>query len=397
MLDQVCYDKVHLLINMGLPTISREEQRARIGLSGTKRIVLSFYRYVHFKDPTGFCEKLRQEWSTLGCLGRIYIATEGINAQLSVPEHVWQKFDALVQLIPELAGVPYKFAAEGGAVSAFYKLTVKVRNKIVADGLDDDVFDVTKTGAYLTATEFNKYIDDPAAVVVDMRNSYESEVGHFTGAIIPDVDTFKTGLQVLPELLRVHKNKKIALYCTGGIRCEKASAWLLHHDFTNVCHLKGGIIDYKHQVESKGLSNKFRGKNFVFDERLGERIGNEVIATCHLCQTRSADTHYHCRNKTCHILFIGCEACVAGKRGYCSYRCLGFDRLPGRVKKFLTRHHHQKPLPQFKKHRLRLDFKKPTPQTRFRCYDFRLNKLEILMLYFTLKNSRVKESIQTKK
>ncbi len=315
---------------------------------------MSFYRYVRLKDPVGFSERLRQELVNLGCLGRIYLATEGINAQLSVPNHFWRALDDLIQFLPELAGVPYKLAAETGTVPAFYKLTIKVRDKIVADGLDDGSFDAIKTSIYLTATEFNKCVDDPEAVVVDVRNSYESEVGHFTGAITPDVDTFKSGLQVLPELLQPHKNKKIALYCTGGIRCEKASAWLLHHGFTNVSQLQGGIIDYKHQVENKSLLNKFRGKNFVFDERLGERISNEVIATCHLCQRRHADTHYHCRNRICHILFIGCRVCVHAKRGYCSYRCRGFAYLPEQIKKLLTRHYHQKPLPQFKKYCLRL-------------------------------------------
>lgn len=317
------------------------------------RVTLSFYRYVRITDPKAFRDALTIKFHELNCLGRIYVAHEGINAQMNVPKTAWKKFDAYVQSVPELAGVPYKIAAEETDTVSFYKLTVKVRSKIVADGLSDDTFDVTNTGTYLTAEEMNAYIDDPDAVVVDMRNGYESEIGHFENAVTPDVDTFREELKVVPELLRVHKNKKVALYCTGGIRCEKASAWLKHNGFTDVRHLKGGIIDYKRQVEEKKLPNRFLGKNFVFDERLGERIGTEIIATCHLCNKTKCDTHHHCKNQACHVLFIGCASCVESKRGYCSYKCMMFDVLPVRVKKMLTRNNHKKHLAQFKKNRLR--------------------------------------------
>jgi UPF0176 protein len=308
---------------------------------------------VRIDDPEVFRRKLLEKWSELGCLGRIYVAKEGINAQMNVPLKNWEQFNAFVQSLPQLSGVPYKIAAEEKDVSSFYKLSIKVKKKIVADGLDDSSFDVTNTGAYLTAEEMNAYIDDPDAVVVDMRNAYESEVGRFEKAITPDVDTFRDELKIVPEMLKVHKNKKIALYCTGGIRCEKASAWLKHNGFLNVRHLKGGIIDYRHQVKEKRLPNKFHGKNFVFDERLGERISDEVIAHCHLCSKKKADTHYHCKNQACHILFIGCEDCIEKKNGYCSYKCMAFDRLPERIKKFFTHHNYQKKLPQFRKHRMR--------------------------------------------
>ena len=331
----------------------RIEQKRQVNRDGIERITLSFYRYVRLAKPEDFRAALLERWGALGCLGRIYVAKEGINAQMNVPKTAWDQFDAFTQSLKELAGVPYKIAAEEGEAPSFYKLTIKVRDKIVADGLNDDSFDVTNTGAYLTAKEFNEYIDDPEAVVVDMRNGYESEVGKFETAITPDVDTFREELKVTPELLRVHKNKKIALYCTGGIRCEKASAWLKHNGFTDVRHLKGGIIDYKHQVEREGLPNKFRGKNFVFDERMGERITDEVIAKCHLCSNVPADTHYHCKYQACHILFIGCDDCMKKKQGYCSYKCKTLDRLPQKLKKLLNRSNHTKDLPQFKKHRLR--------------------------------------------
>jgi UPF0176 protein len=330
----------------------REEQRKAVINDGIARTTLSFYRYVTLNDPQTFAEDLYSRLSVLGCLGRIYVAKEGINAQMNVPKHNWDQFDAYIKSRPELTGIPYKIAVEEGQTSAFYKLTVKVKDKIVADGLSDDSFDVTNTGLYLTAREFNEYINNPDAIVVDMRNAYESEIGHFEGAILPQVDTFREELQIAPELLKVHKNKKIALYCTGGIRCEKASAWLKHNGFTDVRHLKGGIIDYKHQVEREALPNKFKGKNFVFDERLGERIGEEIISHCHLCSKNKSDQHYHCKNLSCHVLFLGCESCIEKKKGYCSYKCMVFDKLPVKVKKYLTRNAHANKPQQYKKHRL---------------------------------------------
>ncbi len=316
---------------------SREEKRASARADTRPRITLSFYRYVKIADPETFRQRLLTQWSSLDCLGRIYVAREGINAQMNVPKMYWDQFDAWVQSQPELQGVPYKIAVENGDVPSFFKLTIKVRDKVVADGLDDDSFDVTNTGQYLTAAEMNKYVDDPDAVVVDMRNYYEAEVGHFEGAITPNVVTFREELVKTPELLKDYKNKKVAMYCTGGIRCEKASAWLKHNGFKDVRHLKGGIIDYAHQVKQQGLENKFKGKNFVFDERLGERISDEVISTCHLCKKAKSDAHYHCKNQICHTLFIGCDDCVEKRQGYCSRVCAQVDKLPQRYKKTLAR------------------------------------------------------------
>ncbi len=331
----------------------RGERKKAVAEDGIKRVTFSFYKYVKIADPIAFRDELLEKWGELGCFGRIYVAEEGINAQMNCPEANWQQFDAFMKSKPELVGIPYKIAVEEGDDVSFYKLTIKVKDKIVADGLDDDSFDVTNTGEYLTAKEMNQYIDDPDALVVDMRNIYEAEVGHFEGAYCPDVDTFREELAIVPEKLKVHKNKKIALYCTGGIRCEKASAWMKHNGFNDVKHLKGGIIDYKHQVEREGLENKFHGKNFVFDERLGESINDDVISYCHLCSKNKSDIHYHCKNQACHALFLGCDSCLEKKQGYCSYKCMTFDRLPEKMKKILTHNNYRNKPEQFKKHRLK--------------------------------------------
>ncbi len=333
---------------------SREEKQLAAKADTRPRVTLSFYRYVQIADPEQFRLELLEAWSSLECRGRIYVAHEGINAQMDVLKEQWDAFDAFVQSRLELAAVPYKIAVEEGELPSFFKLTIKVKDKIVADGLDDASFDVTDTGVYLTAAEINAYVEDPDAVVVDMRNSYESEVGHFEGAITPNVETFRDELALAPALLEPYKDKKIALYCTGGIRCEKASAWLKHNGFKDVRHLKGGIIDYAHQVNEEDLENKFKGKNFVFDERLGERVGGEVIAHCHLCKVTKSDTHHHCKNEVCHALFIGCDTCIEKKQGYCGIICQLTDRLPKGMKKRYARFYNQviRKRMKFKKTRL---------------------------------------------
>ena len=320
---------------------SRHDKRADVKADIRPRTTVSFYRYVKIANPEEFRLRLLVALSELECLGRIYLAHEGINAQMNVLTEKWGEFHAWVQAQPELVGVPYKYAVEEGEVTSFIKLAIKVRDKIVADGLDDASFDVSNTGDYLTAEEMNAYIEDPDAVVIDMRNNYESEVGHFETAITPNVVTFREELAKTPEMLKLYKNKKVALYCTGGIRCEKASAWLKHNGFADVRHLKGGIIDYARQVKEKGLENKFKGKNFVFDERLGERVGSEIISTCHLCKKTKSDTHLHCKNQICHTLFIGCEGCVEKKQGYCCISCRLVDKLSVKHKKVIARHYNQ--------------------------------------------------------
>ena len=320
---------------------SRTEKRQEAAADMRPRVTLSFYRYMQIVDVESFRERLFTKWSELDCMGRIYVASEGINAQMNVPKMYWDQFDAWVQHQPEFKGVPYKIAVQEGEMPSFFKLTIKVKSKIVADGLDDDSFDVTDTGEYLTAAEMNAYVDDPEAVVVDMRNNYEAEIGHFDGAIAPNVVTFREELKQTPELLQEHKDKKVAIYCTGGIRCEKASAWLKHNGFKDVRHLKGGIIDYAHQIRHQGLENKFKGKNFVFDERLGERVSDDIIATCHLCKEAKSDTHYHCQNQICHTLYIGCDGCVEKRKGYCSWGCGQVDKLPQNTKKVLARYYNR--------------------------------------------------------
>ena len=298
---------------------SREELTKKLFSENFNRTTLSFYRYVKIDSPQVMRNLLYYDWNQLNVLGRIYLAKEGINAQLSVPEHHFEESKNALYLRPEFKDVPFKIAIEDDAKS-FIKLIIKVRNKIVADGLPDDSFDTTNVGNHLTAKEFNEELSNPNSITVDMRNQYESEVGHFEGAILPDADTFRDELPMVLDILKGKENKKILLYCTGGIRCEKASAYLKHKGFQDVNQLYGGIISYAREVDQLGLENKFRGKNFVFDERLGERISTDIISKCHICGSTS-DRQLNCANNACHILFIQCETCGNHLENCCSEHC----------------------------------------------------------------------------
>jgi UPF0176 protein len=290
------------------------------------RITLSFYRYVILGNIESFRDELYCKFDELKVLGRIFIAPEGINAQLSVPDFNFQQFRNLVDSYPQFNNVDFKIALEDDGKS-FHKLIVRIRPKIVADGLADDTFDVTNVGNHLTARQWNEAMTAPSTVVVDMRNHYESEIGHFEGAVLPDADTFKQELPMVLDALKDKRQNKILLYCTGGIRCEKASAFLKHHGFEDVNQLNGGIIHYAQQVKQEGLESKFIGKNFVFDERMGERITEEVISVCHQCGHPS-DRHVNCANDDCHLLFIQCEACAERMHGCCTTRCIEIAALP---------------------------------------------------------------------
>ncbi len=328
-------------------TKNKEELLAELARENFKRKTLSFYKYARIENPKEMRDRLFDKLSELKCLGRIYVANEGINAQMNVPENNFEAFDKFLQSISEFRGVPYKIAVEEKEIS-FLKLIIKVRNKIVADGLDDATFNPADTGEYVLAEEVNAMIAR-GTTIIDMRNIYEAAIGHFENAKIMNVDTFREQLQKVREMFKDKKDEEVLLYCTGGIRCEKASAWMKHNGFKNVKHIKGGIIDYAHRVKELGLQNKFKGKNFVFDERMGERVGDEIISYCQICEKEKSDEYKHCKNLSCHLLFITCKNCEKNLDGYCGRICQICDKFPKKVNQFLFGPSRQKHKNQYKK------------------------------------------------
>ncbi len=308
-------------------TLSAEERAELIDQAGKQRLTLSFYAYAKIEDPKKFRDNLFVAWNALDALGRIYVAHEGINAQMSVSADNFEAFRETLEVYDFMKGIRLNVAVEQDDHS-FLKLTIKVRDKIVADGLNDETFDVTNKGVHLRANEFNKILEDSNTIVVDFRNHYESEIGHFKGAITPDVETFRESLPIINEQLKDFKeDKNLVMYCTGGIRCEKASAYFKHQGFKNVFQLEGGIIQYAKQIKEEGLESKFIGKNFVFDNRLGERITDDIVSQCHQCG-KPCDNHTNCANDGCHLLFIQCDECKVSMENCCSTECLEVTHLP---------------------------------------------------------------------
>ena len=315
--------------------INGEELKQKLLSNNEPRTTISFYKYHHILDPQKFRDAMFINFTKLEVLGRIYVAYEGINAQISVPTRNYELLRQAIYNIDFLNGIRLNIAVDDNGKS-FFKLAIKVKNKIVADGIQDKTFDVTKIGTHLKAEEYNDLLNSKDVVVVDMRNHYESEVGHFENAILPDVDTFREQLPFVANMLADKKDQPIVMYCTGGIRCEKASAYMLHKGFKEVYQLEGGIIEYARQVKAKGLENKFHGKNFVFDERLSESISNEVIAKCHQCG-EPFDVHTNCANVACNLLFIQCPNCKEKYNNCCSEECKTIAALPEEEQKALRK------------------------------------------------------------
>lgn len=299
--------------------LNKEQALEKLSQEDFQRRTVSFYRYVKIADAPTMRDQLFQQWNELGVLGRTYVAQEGINAQINVPEPQWDRFVEQLYAHPEFADMPFKIAVEQPRES-FWKLTIKVKHQIVADGLKPDEYDVTNVGTHLDPEAFHEAIAEDDTIVVDMRNHYESRIGHFEGAICPDVDTFREELPQVKEMLKGKEEKKVLLYCTGGIRCEKASAYLKHHGFQDVNQLHGGIINYAHEIKRKNLPSRFIGKNFVFDDRIAETITEDVLSECDQCG-ESSDRYVNCQNMVCNLLFIQCENCEETHQRCCSDEC----------------------------------------------------------------------------
>ena len=316
--------------------VNRKELREKMRNSTEERMTISFYRYAKIDNPQAFRDDLYRQWEKLGVMGRTYVAYEGINAQISLPKANFEQFRTELYQISFLNGCRLNIAIDDDGKS-FFKLTIKLREQIVSDGIEDPSFNPANTGVHLNAKDFNEKLEADNIILVDMRNFYESEVGHFKGAITPEVENFRESLPIIADMLAENKDKTMLMYCTGGIRCEKASAYMKHRGFENVFQLEGGIIEYTRQCRNLGVPNKFLGKNFVFDERLSERISDDIIAKCHQCGT-TCDTHHNCSNVACNTLFIQCPECAAKYEGTCSTECQEIIHLPAEQFEEIKRH-----------------------------------------------------------
>lgn len=278
--------------------------------------VLLYYCYTQIDEP----EKFREEHH-LFCLennirGRIIIASEGINGTVSGLREDCEKYMIYVKNDSRFEKLEFK--VEEYDKHGFEKLHIRVKPEIVRSGFSH-IDPTKKTGVYLEPDEFNSMKDDDDVVVLDCRSNYEHKLGKFKNAITMDINNFRNIPNHIDELKEKYKDKKILTYCTGGIKCEKASAYLLDQGFDNVYQLHGGIIKYG--IEQGG--EDFEGKCYVFDNRIGAEVNNvnpTVISECHICQKKS-DRMVNCCNPSCNIHIPICEACGWELNGACSEEC----------------------------------------------------------------------------
>lgn len=280
--------------------------------------ILLYYSYTEIADPTALAERQRLLCQRLGLTGRIIFAKEGINGTLEGTNVQTERYIQESAAEAAFASVSYKKST--GTGTAFPKLSVKVRSEIVSAHLEGlDINPAHLTGVYITADELHTWIhSDKEFYIVDMRNDYEHSVGHFAGSILPSMQHFRQLPEVLP-LLDSLKGKTIVTVCTGGVRCEKASGFLLSHGFGSVYQLDGGIVTYMERYPGED----FAGALYVFDARVtmafsGPRM---VIGKCERCNS-SSETYRNCAYPDCNRHFICCEKCSAKQDTiFCSLAC----------------------------------------------------------------------------
>ncbi len=276
-------------------------------------IISSFYRYVEIKDPDNFQIKHQEFCNKLGIKGKVLVSKEGINGSISGSEEQIQGYKK--EIIKNNLFKDLIFKDTLADSHPFKKTIVRVRKEIVASGLK---VKLKNKGKYISPTELNKLIENNEDfILLDARNNYESKIGKFKEAITPNIETFKEFKKVI-KYLDKFKEKKIVTYCTGGVRCEKASAFLKENGFNNVFQLNGGIINYINQFPDK----YFEGRCFVFDNRMSIPSGtkNSEISFCDLCHV-PCGRYINCANKKCDNLFICCEECNKDMKGTCSKGC----------------------------------------------------------------------------
>ncbi len=278
--------------------------------------ILLYYCYAKISNPEKFREDHHFFCLDLNLRGRIIIASEGINGTVSGIQSSCEKYMAKLKSDPRFAGIEFKI--EPYHQHAFQKLHVRVKEEIVNMGMPQ-IDPTQNTGKYLEPHEFQNIKDDPQVVLLDVRSNYEHHLGKFKNALTMDLENFRDFPQKIEQLDHL-RNKKVITYCTGGIKCEKASAYLLDQGFENVYQLHGGIIKYG--LEQGG--EDFEGKCYVFDNRVAaevNRVNPTTLARCYLCHQLN-DRMVNCANPHCNRHVPICEDCGAKLQGACSEACL---------------------------------------------------------------------------
>lgn len=281
--------------------------------------VLLYYQYVPIENGEQFAQDHLAACKALGLKGRILVADEGINGTVSGNLKQTQAYMDMMHADPRFADTLFKI--DMADTDAFKKMHVRYRPELVNLSLEDDVNPLELTGAYLSPKEFKAAILDDNTVVIDARNDYEYDLGHFRGAVRPDIRNFRE----LPQWMRDHKEefmeKRVVTYCTGGIRCEKFSGWLVREGFKDVGQLHGGIATYGKDPEVRG--DLWDGKMYVFDNRIAVPINQneEVIVGKDWFDGTPCERYINCGNPECNRQMLTSEANEAKYLGGCSHEC----------------------------------------------------------------------------
>ncbi|WP_025026742.1 oxygen-dependent tRNA uridine(34) hydroxylase TrhO [Caldalkalibacillus mannanilyticus] len=282
--------------------------------------VLLYYKYIPIENPEQFAKEHLKRCQELELKGRILVATEGINGTVSGTIDQTNEYMKIMHENPLFHDMVFKIDRTEG--HAFKKMHVRPRKELVTFNLEDDVDPNQVTGAYLSPKEFYETLQNEDVIILDGRNHYEYEIGHFRGAIRPGVKSTREFPEWIRENLSQYKDKKILTYCTGGIRCEKLSGFLKKEGFSDVSQLHGGIVTYGQDPEVKG--QLFDGKCYVFDDRIAvpiNQVEDIIVSQCSHCG-QPADRYLNCADVTCDQRHICCEQCEPKYQRFCSSKCL---------------------------------------------------------------------------
>lgn len=281
--------------------------------------VLLYYQFVTIEEPEQFAHDHRALCESLGLYGRIIIASEGVNGTVAGTREATQSYMDALHADARFADTRFKI--DSASKLPFTRLSVRVKDEIVVMRPPVPVAPAKRSGERLSPRQFHDEMLRDDVVILDGRNDYEYDVGHFRRAIRPDVRYFRDFPEWLSTQFPVDKNQRILTYCTGGIRCEKLTAYMLEQGYTNVAQLDGGIIAYGQDPEVRGKG--FAGKCYVFDERLVVPVNQEedvIVGRCHHCG-KACDRFVNCAYDPCHYQHLCCEACDDTHAGCCSSLC----------------------------------------------------------------------------
>jgi predicted sulfurtransferase len=279
--------------------------------------IILFYKYIHIKNPEAMRDWQRELCEKLGLKGRILIGEEGINATVGGSPKAADQYVATMKAHELFADVDYKESMADS--DSFPKLKVKVRSEIVRLGIDPKLLTPENGGKHLTPEQTHKLLSEKPEdlVILDARNAFEAKIGKFENAIVPDIETFREFPDYVEKNLEQFKDKQVLMYCTGGIRCERASALLKSKNVAKeVYQIEGGI----HRYVEKFPDGFFRGKNYVFDGRIAMKVNDDILSNCELCQN-PCDDYTNCINAFCNKQFTACSSCLEKTNNTCCITC----------------------------------------------------------------------------